>query len=110
MPVKKNVVQEKNSQPIPAAADRLEKPHALSTGYEIRIRNHLNTCWSEWFEGWVLTNLENGEVLMSRAQVDQSALHGVLNKIRDLNLTLVSVSTISNTNETTDHADPQIQE
>jgi hypothetical protein len=110
MPDKKNAAKEKNSQPTPGAADRLERPHALSAGYEIRIRNHLNTCWSEWFDGWVLTNLENGEVLMSQTPVDQSALHGVLNKIRDLNLTLVSVSTISNTNETTDHADPQIQE
>lgn len=110
MPVTKNVAEKKNGQSIPAAVDRLEKPNALSTGYEIRIRNHLNTCWSEWFEGWVLTNLENGEVLMSRVHVDQSALHGILNKIRDLNLTLVSVSTISKTNETVDHADPQIQE
>ena len=106
----KNAAPKRNSQPTRSVANRQEKTHELSTGYEIRIRNHLNTCWSEWFEGWVLTNLENGEVLMSRAQVDQSALHGVLNKIRDLNLTLVSVSTISNTNETTDHADPQIQE
>lgn len=110
MPDKKNVAEDKKGQPIPGRVHRLEKIHALSNGYEIRIRNHLNTCWSEWFEGWVLTNLENGEVLMSRAQVDQSALHGVLNKIRDLNLTLVSVSTISNTNETTEHPDPHVQE
>ena len=110
MPIKKNVAEEKNGQPIPGAADRLEKPHALSTGYEIRIRNHLNTCWSEWFEGWVLTNLENGEVLMSRAQVDQSALHGVLNKIRDLNLTLISVSSIPKIGEQTDDVEPRIQE
>jgi hypothetical protein len=110
MPVKKNIVEEKNGPPIPGATDRLEKNHALSTGYEIRIRNHLNTCWAEWFDGWVLTNLENGEVLMSRTGVDQSALHGVLNKIRDLNLTLLSVSTISKTSETTDYVDKPIQE
>jgi hypothetical protein len=61
-------------------------------GYEIRIKGHLDACWLDWFEGWALTNLENGEVRMSRVQVDQSALHGVLNMIRDLNLTLVSVT------------------
>lgn len=110
MPDKKNVAEEKNGRPIPGAADRLEKPHALSSGYEIRIRNHLNTCWSEWFDGWVLTNLENGEVLMSRTPVDQSALHGVLNKIRDLNLTLISVSPIPKTSGHAKNVDPLVQE
>jgi hypothetical protein len=61
------------------------------TGYEIRIRNHLNAGWAEWFDGWEMQNLENGEVLLFLEQADQSALHGVLNKIRDLNLVLVSV-------------------
>jgi hypothetical protein len=110
MPVKKNVAEEKKDQSILGTADRLEKAHALSSGYEIRIRNHLNTCWSEWFEGWVLTNLENGEVLMSRTQVDQSALHGVLNKIRDLNLTLISVSPIPKISGHTKNVDPLAQE
>jgi hypothetical protein len=110
MPNQKNVAEEKNSQPIPGAADGLEKPHALSDGYEIRIRNHLNSCWSEWFDGWVLTNLENGEVLMSRTPVDQSALHGALNKIRDLNLTLISVSPIPKTSGHAKNVDPLVQE
>jgi len=91
MPDEKKDAAERNSQLPPVAADRPEKPRALLAGYEIRIQEHLDTCWFEWFEGWVLTNLENGDVLLSRAQVDPSALHGVLNKIRDLNLTLVSV-------------------
>ena len=82
----------------------------MPTGYEIRIRNHLNIYWSEWFEGWVLTNLENGEVLMSRAPVDQSALHGVLIKIRDLNLTLISVSPIPKTSGHAKNVDPLAQE
>ena len=64
-------------------------------GYEIRVRDHLETYWLEWFEGWSITNLENGEVLLSRSTVDQSALHGALNKIRDLNLMLLSVTLIS---------------
>jgi len=106
----KNAAPKRNSQPTRSVANRQEKTHELSTGYEIRIRNHLNTCWSEWFEGWVLTNLENGEVLMSRTQVDQSALHGVLNKIRDLNLTLISVSPIPKTSEHSENVGPLIQE
>jgi hypothetical protein len=60
-------------------------------GYEIRVRDHLDPCWWHWFEGWSFTDLSNGEVLMN-ARVDQSALHGALNKIRDLNLTLLSVT------------------
>jgi len=59
--------------------------------YEIRVRDHLETYWFEWFEGWSITNLDNGDVLLKGDQVDQSSLHGVLNKIRDLNLTLLSV-------------------
>jgi len=62
------------------------------SGYEIRVKDHLETYWLEWFEGWSITNLENGEVLLSKSRVDQSALHGALNKIRDLNLTLLSVT------------------
>lgn len=63
-----------------------------SVGYQIRVKDHLETYWFEWFEGWTVTNLENGEVLLQSAAVDQSGLHGALNKIRDLNLTLLSVT------------------
>jgi hypothetical protein len=64
-------------------------------GYEIRVKDHLDTYWLDWFEGWSVTNLENGEVLLKSSCVDQSRLHGALNKIRDLNLTLLSVTRIS---------------
>jgi hypothetical protein len=66
-----------------------------STGYEIRVKDHLETYWLEWFEGWSITNLECGEVLLKSYNIDQSALHGVLNKIRDLNLVLLSVTRIT---------------
>jgi hypothetical protein len=59
--------------------------------YEIRVKNHLDPCWHDWFEGWEITNLEDGEVLLTSKAVDQPALHGALNKIRDLNLKLISV-------------------
>jgi hypothetical protein len=70
-------------------------PNGINTGYEIRIKDHLNTYWYEWFEGWNISNLECGEVLLRRYNVDQSALHGALNKIRDLNLLLLSVTQTS---------------
>lgn len=60
--------------------------------YEIRIRDHLETYWYDWFDGWSITELENGETLLQRDGVDPSALHGMLNIIRDLNLTLISVT------------------
>ncbi len=75
------------------------QPTALSlpvyASYEIRIKDHLETYWYEWFNGWSIVNLESGEVLLSSSHVDQSGLHGTLNKIRDLNLILLSVIRIS---------------
>jgi len=59
--------------------------------YEIRFKDQLDPGWYSWFEGWMITNLEDGEVLLSCKEIDQSGLHGVLNKIRDLNLMLISV-------------------
>jgi hypothetical protein len=70
------------------------------TGYEIRVRDHLETYWLEWFEGWLITNLENGEFLLKSANADQSMLHGALNKIRDLNLTLLAVRCVPTDNGT----------
>lgn len=59
--------------------------------YEIKVKGHLEEHWSDWFEGMTVTNVENGEALLSGLLQDQSALHGVLIKIRDLGLPLVSV-------------------
>ena len=59
--------------------------------YEIRVRDHLDTSWTDWFDGWEITNLEGGDILLTSTTADQSALHGALNKIRDLNLKLISV-------------------
>jgi hypothetical protein len=60
--------------------------------YKIRVKGHLDRRWSEWFDGLEIANLENGETMLSGDIVDQAALHGVLNKVRDLNLALVAVS------------------
>jgi hypothetical protein len=59
--------------------------------YEIRVRGELNSHWSAWFEGLTLTPLGNRETLISGPIQDQAALHGILAKIRDLGLHLVSV-------------------
>ncbi len=68
------------------------QPGSTRAGYEIRVRDHLETYWCAWFEGWSITNLEKGEVILKRENIDQSALHGALHLIRDLNLTLISVT------------------
>jgi hypothetical protein len=62
--------------------------------YKIRVKGHLDGRWSEWFDGLEITNLQNGETMLYGEIVDQAALHGVLNKVRDLNLALVAVSSV----------------
>ena len=58
--------------------------------YQIRIKGHLDPLWNEWFEGLTLTLEDNGDTLLTGSVVDQAALHGLLKKIRDLGLPLVS--------------------
>ena len=60
--------------------------------YEIKIRGHLDPRWSDWFAGLKLTHLEGDVTLLSGPLLDQAALHGLLERIRDLNLTLLSVA------------------
>jgi hypothetical protein len=59
--------------------------------YEIRVRGNLDNHWSAWFEGLTLTLLGNGKTLIAGPIQDQAALHGILAKIRDLGLPLLSV-------------------
>jgi len=64
------------------------------TAYEIRVKGHLDQRWSEWFDGMTITNVENGETIISGSLPDQAALHSMLVKVYNLNLTLISVSRI----------------
>jgi hypothetical protein len=68
--------------------------------YKIRIKGHLDDRWATEFEGLAITREENGDTLLTGPVIDQAALHGLLKKVRDLGLPLVSVCPIK-----TDQAD-----
>ena len=59
--------------------------------YQIRVKGNLDKRWSNWFDDFTVTSQANGETLMTGPVADQSALHGLLAKIRDLGLPLLSV-------------------
>ncbi len=62
--------------------------------YQIRIKGHLGPRWTDWFEGLAITLEENGETLLTGPVVDQAALYGLLRKVRDLGLPLISVTRV----------------
>ena len=59
--------------------------------YQIRVRGHIPDTWSEWFEGLTIEHLPDSDSLLSGPVADKAALHGLLTRVRDLNLTLVAV-------------------
>lgn len=62
------------------------------TVYQIRVRSHLGSAWTDWFEGLTITPEENGDTLLTGPVVDQAALYGLLKKVRDLGVPLISVN------------------
>jgi hypothetical protein len=62
--------------------------------YEIRLQGHLDRKWSDWFDGWSITSQEKDETVLAGPVADQAALHGILAKIADLGLPLLSVMRI----------------
>ena len=62
--------------------------------YQIRIKGHLVQKWTDWFEGLTITLEENGDTLLTGQVIDQAALHGILKKIRDLGMPLLSVNVV----------------
>ena len=62
--------------------------------YEIRLKGHLQSRWIRWFEDMTVTNQDDGTTVLRGTVVDQAALHGLLHKVRDIGLPLVSVARI----------------
>lgn len=64
------------------------------TVYQIKIKGYLDSEWSDWFEGLAVTQAKGGDTLLTGPVVDDAALHGLLKKVRDLGLPLISVNRI----------------
>lgn len=62
--------------------------------YEIRIEGQLDRTWSDWFDGFTLAREGDGTTTLTGAVVDQAALHGVLARVRDLGVPLISVNAL----------------
>jgi hypothetical protein len=62
--------------------------------YQIRVKGHLGPRWIEWFEGLTITLEEDGSTLLAGPVTDQAALHGLLKKVRDLGMPLLSVNSV----------------
>ena len=76
------------------AAHASIEDHHEPERYEIRIKGHLDDKWADWFEGLTITREDNGETLLTGPVVDQAALHGLLRKVRDLGMPLLSVTRV----------------
>ncbi len=71
-------------------ANELDRPMV----YQIRIKGHLGPRWTDWFGGMTITLEDNGDTLLTGPVVDQAALHGLLRRVRDLGLPLISVTRV----------------
>jgi hypothetical protein len=83
--------------PLPQESGSAQAPDSASASlhrYRIRVKGALDASWSEWFEGLTITSESNGETTLAGPLADQSALLGVLVKVHNLNLPLVSVQQI----------------
>ena len=73
-------------------SERPTASHREAGRYEIRLTGHLASRWAAWFEGLSLTNESDGTTLICGLVADQAALHGLLQKVRDLGVPLISVT------------------
>jgi hypothetical protein len=74
----------------PTSAEGCPEPEC----YQIRVVGHVDRRWADWFGGLTITLEDNGDTLLTGPVVDQAALHGLLRKVRDLGMPLVSVNRI----------------
>ncbi len=72
-----------------------DEKHNQHQRYEIRLRGHLDTRWASQFEGLTITLEEDGDTLLTGPVPDQAALHGLLKRVRDLGLPLISVNPVT---------------
>ncbi len=68
-----------------------EQLHDEHVHYEIRVRGRLDPSWSEWFDGLTITHEPNGDTMLSGSVADQAALYGLISRISDLGLILLTV-------------------
>lgn len=86
----------------------MTSPFDVSASYELRIQGHLDKYWSTWFDGFTITLQDDGTTTLRGVVRDQSELHGLLAKVRDLGTALISVTPLEVT--TTDNADTDSQQ
>jgi len=68
--------------------------HHEAGRYEIRLKGHLDSRWATWFDGLSLSSENDGTTIVSGVVADQAALHGLLHKVRDIGLPLISVTRV----------------
>ena len=79
----------------------IDPPTSNAKVYEIRLKGQLDSRWTDWFEGLTITLEDNGDTLLTGPVVDQAALHGLLKRVRDLGMPLVSVNPVEHGPPTT---------
>lgn len=77
--------------------------------YEIRLKGQLDSQWTDWFEGLTITLQDEGDTLLTGPLADQAALHGLLKKIRDIGLPLVSINRVQSIETHSDHSNKEIK-
>ncbi len=77
--------------------------------YQIKIKGHLDPRWTDWFGGMTITLEDNGDTLLTGPVVDQAALHGLLRKVRDLGMPLISVTRVESGEAGGSDVKPQIE-
>jgi hypothetical protein len=109
-----NERRQRRPRSIAGSNSRRSAMSEISTGmhheagrYELRLKGHLDSRWAAWFDGLTLTNESDGTTLIRGQVVDQAALYGLLQKIRDMGLPLVSVTQVEPDQPDVATADPR---